>query len=209
MKKIGPPSTKFSIRSTLSPQSDLTVRTPQDGVTIWNHKDVESFFNDRVMKWKPQSGVAAFLPCAVEKPYCISRSHKTYLYALREWIDGLDVYVLSEPMTVVPYELCDEYPAANYDYDPRLETEASKEIFASRLSPWLSEFLPHYERRVMIYRNSIAGRHYRHVFATSLDLCEASDKDFDEIACEDYSDIEAERIKSILLDVHLFETGRT
>jgi len=209
MKEVGPPSSYHAIRAQATKDSNLTVRSPEDGVNIWSHKDVVSYYNDRAMTTNPESRIAVFLPCAGPKPYCISVSHKTYLYALRDWLDHMDIYVLSEPMTIVPYQLSDEYPAANYDYNPKYETEASKEIFVSRLSSWLTKFLPAYERKVMIYRNSGAGTHYREILASSIDACKSPDKKFDEIVCNDYTDPEAARIRSEITKLGLQPTRGT
>jgi len=136
----------------------------------------------------------------VEKPYCVSRSHKTYFYAMRDLLDDLDVFVLSEPMTIVPYQYCDEYPVAYYDYPPTptILTDTSNKIFRSRLSTWLGIFLPHYEQRIIIYRDSSAGIHYKEMFVSSVDQSGVVDQGFDEIVCQDYSDEESERIRSRL-----------
>jgi len=101
------------------PHPDLTVKSYEDGLRIWNHRDVKSFFNEKSMNWKPQRECSVFLPCSATKPYPISPSHKRgYLKALFPALDKIDIFVISEPMGVVPYYFSDEYPVKDYDYDP-------------------------------------------------------------------------------------------
>jgi len=203
MKRIGPPSSPSLIRSRTVAKPDLTVHSPEDGIAIWNHRDVLSFFTNTALKVTPQSQIAIFLPCAVEKPYCVSQSHRTYFYAMRDLLDDLDLYVLSEPMTIVPYQHCDEYPVACYDFPPKptILTDTSDKIFRSRLSTWLGIFLPHYEQRIIIYRDSSAGMHYKEIFTGSVGQSGAVNQGFDEIICREYSDEESRRIRCGLRDI--------
>jgi len=41
-----------------SPSAELTVNSFEDGVKIWNHKDVINFYQGRAMKWQPRHDTA-------------------------------------------------------------------------------------------------------------------------------------------------------
>jgi len=142
------------------PVEKLVVRSLEDGVKIWNDEDVKNFFYRKSMEWQPKNKIAVFLPCSAWKPYPYSRSHKDgYLKALFPYLDRLDIFVVSEPMTVVPYCYSDEYPVDSYDYDPykffigKLRKPIVKEalnIFTSRLATWIKRFHTLYALRILI-----------------------------------------------------------
>lgn len=142
------------------PVEKLFVRSFEDGVKIWDDEDVKSFFYSKSMKWQPKNEIAVFLPCSAWKPYPYSPSHKYgYLKALFPYLDRVDLFVVSEPMTVVPYCYSDEYPVDSYDYNPdkfflgkRREPLVKKalSIFTSRLATWIKTFHTLYQLRILI-----------------------------------------------------------
>lgn len=142
------------------PSAELTVSSFEDGVKIWNHKDVITFFREKAMKWEPRYDTAVFLPCFAGKPYPYSPSHKKgYLRALLPILKQIDLFVVSEPMVIVPYCYSDEYPVHSYDYNPNkfymgnlsnpLARE-SRDIFVVRLSSWISKYHEKYSKKILI-----------------------------------------------------------
>lgn len=146
------------------PERRLKVTSFEEGIRIWNASPVREFFLEKSMKWVPQSVNAVFIPCSAWKPYPYSQSHKYgYLEALRPALDKIDLFVVSEPMGIVPYCYSDEYPIDRYDYDPykffigRLHNAMAREslqTFIERVASWVSKFHNNYERRILILPKS-------------------------------------------------------
>ena len=142
------------------PLEELTVNSFEDGVKIWYHKDVINFYQRRAMKWQPKYDTAVFLPCSANKPYPYSPSHKKgYLRALLPILRQIDLFVVSEPMIIVPYCYSDEYPVHSYDYNPykfyigKLSNplaRESRDIFVDRLSSWISKYHDEYRKKILI-----------------------------------------------------------
>lgn len=153
-----------TIRLRTKPVDKLVVRSLEDGIRIWEDKDVKSFYYDKSMKWQPKNRTAVFLPCSAWKPYPYSPSHKDgYLKALLPYLRRVDLFVVSEPMTIVPYCYSDEYPIDSYEYDPTKffmgslrEPLASHalDVFVSRLADWVGKFNARYETRILILPRS-------------------------------------------------------
>lgn len=143
---------------------ELTVHNLEEGVGIWDNDDVRSFFFEKSMNWKPTKKTAVFLPCSAWKPYPYSDSHRDgYLKALLPYLDRIDLFVVSEPMGIVPYCYSDEYPVNSYDYNPygyfrgRLReplAQQALQIFVSRLALWIKKFHQSYEVRVLLLPKS-------------------------------------------------------
>jgi len=146
------------------PAPDLTVTSFEKGLNIWDLEIVKRFFFEKSMKWIPKSDTAVFIPCSAWKPYPYSQSHKHgYLRALRPAIEMIDLFVVSEPMGIVPYCYSDEYPVDSYDYDPykffigKLRNKLAKEsiqIFIERVATWVREYHDKYRRRILILPKS-------------------------------------------------------
>jgi predicted RNA-binding protein len=146
------------------PSAELTVNSFEDGVEIWNHKDVIDFYQGRAMKWQPRYDTAVFLPSSASKPYPYSPSHKKgYLRALLPILKQIDLFVVSEPMVIVPYCYSDEYPVHSYDYNHykfyigKLSNplaRESRDIFVDRLSSWISKYHEKYSKKILILPTS-------------------------------------------------------
>jgi len=153
-----------NIRKRELPVNKLTVKTFEDGLRIWNDVDILNFFENKAMKWQPKHDVAIFIPCSAWKPYFYSMSHKNgYLKVLISYIDVIDLFVVSEPMAIVPYCYSDEYPVKNYDYNPnqffigKLSNPLVRQalnIFIERLSRWISKYHKQYSKRILILPKS-------------------------------------------------------
>jgi len=147
-----------------SPEPDLTVTSFKKGLEIWNAEPVRNFFFNRSLCWDPQYEVAVFIPCSAWKPYPYSQSHKCgYLRALRPALNKIDLFVVSEPMGIVPYYYSDEYPAESYDYDPycffigKLRNPLARkslEAFVDRLAIWIGKYDSRYSKRILMLPRS-------------------------------------------------------
>jgi len=108
--------------------------------------------------------VALVLPCTRIKPYRISATHRLAEARIRKLgIEPfVDVYILSEPMALVPRELDIYYPFANYDYDPKLLSDEHREMLIGIVAKILSKF--------DVYKHVIAvlPRHHRKIFESSV-----------------------------------------
>lgn len=155
---------KSNFRMREQPVKKLTVKSLEDALRIWNDPDVLDFYENKAMKWQPKNNIAVFIPCSAWKPYFYSQSHKDgYLKALLPFIERIDLFVVSEPMTIVPYCYSDEYPVKSYDYDPnkyfkgKLSQPPVKQalnIFIERLGRWISKYDGQYARKILILPKS-------------------------------------------------------
>ena len=78
-------------------------------------------------------------------------------------LDGIDLFVVSEPMGIVPYCYSNEYPVDSYDYNPykffigklnHAQARESLKIFTDRVALWIAEYHHKYERRILILPKS-------------------------------------------------------
>ncbi|MEM2889641.1 MAG: DUF5591 domain-containing protein [Candidatus Bathyarchaeia archaeon] len=149
-----------NVRIREQPIEKLIVKSFEDALRIWHDPDVLDFYENKAMKWRPKHDVSVFIPCSAWKPYFYSQSHKNgYLKALRPYIDTIDLFVVSEPMAIVPYCYSDEYPVKSYDYDPnryfigKLSNPLAKQalsIFTERLGRWITKYDSRYSRKVLV-----------------------------------------------------------
>jgi len=108
----------------------------------------------RSLRRRRRNAVAVLIPCAQEKPYRESRSHADgYLPALED--KNVDVWVVSEPMGVIPYEWSDEYPNDSYDFAPKHVKGEARRILVERIAAWLDRFGDGYDE---IYL-ALSGHH--------------------------------------------------
>ena len=153
-----------SVRKREQPVEKLTVKSFEDALKIWHDPDVLDFYENKAMKWQPKHNTAVFIPCSAWKPYFYSQSHKDgYLKALLPYMDAIDLFVVSEPMVIVPYCYSDEYPVKSYDYDPykyfigKLSNPLAKQalnIFTERLSKWITKYNNSYSTKILILPKS-------------------------------------------------------
>ena len=102
----------------------IEARTPQHRRSIFYANTAESLgraevtrFAERVLDRyaAPKSDVLLLLPCSAKKPYSISRSHRLFAEAIGSHRRYLHELILTSPLALVPRELEEVYPAANYD----------------------------------------------------------------------------------------------
>ncbi len=131
-------------RSNRPPRPKFVVRSEGAGLAAIRHPDIASNF-ERALRWTPKSGKAVLVPCAGTKPFYEAPSHRSgYLDAL-EGKDA-DLWVVSEPLGVVPYDWSDRYPNAHYDYPPRYLTGEAWDELVQRVARWLRRVAPKYDR---------------------------------------------------------------
>ncbi|MFW9954662.1 MAG: DUF5591 domain-containing protein, partial [Candidatus Thorarchaeota archaeon] len=99
----------------------------------FDNPEVIDFTQSVIETWMPSKKPILFVPCSKHKPIQESLSHKQMFHRFR---DKLDLLILSEPLTIIPYDRFD-YP--DYDYPPyalwRIEGESDK--FKDRLTTFL------------------------------------------------------------------------
>jgi archaeosine synthase len=102
----------------------IEARTPLHRRSILYANTAESLnrvevsrFADRVLNryTAPKSDVLLLLPCSARKPYSTSRSHRFFAMAIGFRRRYLHELILTSPLALVPRELEEVYPAANYD----------------------------------------------------------------------------------------------
>lgn len=76
-------------------------------------EDWEAFITTQYEAPKPVREVMIFLPCSARKPYRLSKSHSQFLRAIRS--TGCHEVMMTSPLGLVPRDLEDVWPAANYD----------------------------------------------------------------------------------------------
>jgi len=129
-------------------------------VELW-HRFLRDIFNPRICLREK----ALILPCSGIKPYRLSATHRVAesiidRYGLR---DSIQVYILSEPMIIVPRELDIYYPFANYDYPPRELDGFYRDMFIELLSIVIPR-LRHYKKIV-----AILPKHHKNILLKSIE----------------------------------------
>ena len=127
-------------------------------VRLW-HKFLLNYFSP----FKPH---ALIMPCTSIKPYRLSPTHKIVITKLNKYqlTEYVAVYILSEPMVLVPQELDIYYPFANYEYPPRELNDSRKSL----LIQLLSKILP--KLRIHKYIVAILPRHHKYILINALNL---------------------------------------
>lgn len=73
----------------------------------------ERFMTHEYMAPKAVQSVMIFLPCSARKPYRLSKSHTQFLQSINS--TGCHEVMMTSPLGLVPRDLEDVWPAANYD----------------------------------------------------------------------------------------------
>ncbi len=99
----------------------------------------------RSLRYKPRNRSAVLIPCSALKPYFESPSHKHgYIPALQG--KQIDVFVVSEPMGVIPYSWADTYPNNAYEFAPKYVRGETRELLVSRIRQWLEKVGRKYDK---------------------------------------------------------------
>ena len=131
------------------------VRSVDQGLKVIQHKDITDNWK-KSLKVRPKHRVAVLLPCAATKPFAESPSHKYgYLKALGD--KDVDLYVVSEPLGIIPYAWQDKYPNADYDYPPKYLKGKARKLLSERIGEWFKKVYPKYDT---VY-SALPGHHQR------------------------------------------------
>lgn len=131
------------------------VRSVEQGLKVIEHKDITDNWK-KSLKVRPKHRVAVLLPCAATKPFAESPSHKYgYLKALGD--KDVDLYVVSEPLGIIPYAWQDKYPNADYDYPPKYLKGKARKLLSERIGEWFKKVYPKYDT---VY-SALPGHHQR------------------------------------------------
>ena len=113
------------------------VKNQADGWRVLNHPDIVANFK-KSLRWKPKHKTAILLPCAATKPFPDSPSHKHgYLPAIKG--RKVDVFVVSEPLGIIPYDWSRKYPNDAYEYPPKHLKGKGKDLLIARFREWLEK----------------------------------------------------------------------
>jgi len=124
----------------------FVVKNPKQGLDLIRHPDIVANF-ERGLRWKPKHGTAVLVPCAGTKPFPQAPSHKHGYLAAFEG-KPVDLWVVSEPLGVVPYEFSREYPNDAYDFPPEHLTGRAHDELAKRVAAWFDRVAGKYGRIV-------------------------------------------------------------
>ena len=95
----------------------LKATSPASGLKLLHHPDIVSNWK-KSLKVRKKHPNAALIPCAATKPFPEAPSHRHgYLEALEG--KDVDIYVVSEPLGIVPYSWSEKYPNNAYDFPPK------------------------------------------------------------------------------------------
>jgi predicted RNA-binding protein len=139
----------------------LNVRGQASALRALRHRAVVEQ-HKRTLRKRPRHDIAVLVPCSDTKPYRESPSHSQgYLCALED--KDVDVWVVSEPMGVVPYEWSDKYPNESYEFAPKHVKGEAREILVDRIRAWIEKVGPKYEEVYL----ALPGHHMRLVCAAA------------------------------------------
>ena len=151
-------SSNFRSRSPIIASSPL-ICTGEESL---NRPIVSEFRNRIKERFAPDSSarIILLLPCSAKKPYSFSRSHMLYRGAIKKGGKGifsiLSELIITSPLSVVPRELENIYPAKYYDI-PVAGQWTSDEINITSIL--LKEVLSRYDKESIII-NHMYGEGY-------------------------------------------------
>ncbi len=133
----------------------FVVRSIRQGLDLIRHPAITKNFA-KALRWRPKNRIAVLVPCAGTKPFPEAPSHRDgYLAALKG--KKTDLWVVSEPLGVVPYEWSRTWPNNAYDYPPKYLRDAAWDALAERVAEWLRKVAPKYEKVFV----ALPGHHER------------------------------------------------
>lgn len=134
-------------RGSVNVKPTFVVRSVAQGKKLIEHPDILAN-HEKSLRVKRRHKIAVLLPCAGTKPFPQSPSHKHgYLPALKG--KDADIYVVAEPLGVIPYAWSTRYPNNAYDFPPRYLKDDAFDLLASRVRQWLARVGSRYERIVL------------------------------------------------------------
>ena len=166
------------IHSVLGPEIKELMYIKPGEIVLKNNRYCNLFEHKHVVYWHnflinvfhskyTSKNYALILPCSSVKPYRVSPIHRMidkYLsvYGIQ---DMVQVYILSEPMILVPRELDIYYPFANYDYPPKELDPKYRDKFVDILSIVLEKLKNHK------YILAFLPKHHKSILNDALKKC--------------------------------------
>ncbi len=132
---------------------------------LFDHPHVRLWHRFLVEYFEPEpKPLAMILPCTQVKPYRLSPTHRIAEARLRKLgiAEKVGIYIVSEPMVLVPRELDIYYPFANYDYPPDQLSEPYRARFVEILSAVIPKLARH--RHVV----AVLPQHHRSILLEAL-----------------------------------------
>ena len=113
------------------------VTSPTQGLKVIKDKAITDNWK-KSLRVRRKHPVAVLLPCAGTKPFPESPSHK---HGYLEALDGLgvDLYVVSEPLGVVPYAWSRTWPNDSYDFPPKHLKGEARTLLVDRIGEWFDK----------------------------------------------------------------------
>jgi len=131
------------------------VRSARQGLNAIQHPDITKNYR-AALRFKPKHKLAVLLPCAQTKPFTSAPSYTGgYLQALEG--KAADLWVVSEPLGVVPLSWAEKYPNYDYDFPPRYLTGEAREALTDRVAQWFKTVGAKYDKVVI----ALPGHHAR------------------------------------------------
>lgn len=131
------------------------VRSPRQGLRAIKHPLIVKN-RKKAHRFKPKHKKAVLVPCAGTKPFPEAPSHKHgYLKGLKG--KKLDLFVVSEPLGIVPYAWSREYPQTGYDFPPKHLRGAARAELVDRIGDWFCLVAPKYQEVYL----ALPGHHLR------------------------------------------------
>lgn len=129
------------------------VNSSAEGLKTMNHPDIMANWK-KSLRVKPKHKTAVLVPCAGTKPFPESPSHK---HGYLEALDGknVDVYIVSEPLGIVPYSWSRTYPNDSYDFPPKHVKGQTRDELVRRFAEWYNKVGTKYKK---IYK-ALPGHH--------------------------------------------------
>lgn len=130
-----PSHSEVSAAGVPPPPDALVVRSSKEAVRAIEFPAVAKQA-ERALEVEPQHAVAVLVPCAATKPFSEAPSHQHgYLPAL----SGLpvDLWVVSEPLGLIPYDWIHRWPNASYDFPPEHLKGTARDLLVARVRGWL------------------------------------------------------------------------
>ncbi len=146
------------------PPGVVLLRNSED-LNLFDHPHVKLWHRFLIERFEPEpKPLAMILPCTGVKPYRLSPTHRIADARLKKLgiAEKVSIYIMSEPMILVPRELDIYYPFANYDYPPNQLSELYRARFIDILSIVLSKLTKHK------YIVAVLPRHHHSIFLKAL-----------------------------------------
>jgi hypothetical protein len=120
------------------------VKSPAQGLKVIKHPDITANW-EKSLRWKPTQRTAVLLPCAATKPFPDAPSHKAgYLEAIGN--KKVDLFVVSEPLGIIPYSWSRKWPNDAYDFPPEHLRGAAFDLLAQRMGKWFDRVGKKYDK---------------------------------------------------------------